>query len=55
MPRAWMDESTIPMAVGRAAGLWTTYATRAVAHIEGGKGTTSKVVHIQLRPDPLAH
>jgi hypothetical protein len=39
----------------KGRGLWTTYATRAVAHIEGGKGTTSKVVHIQLRPDPLAH
>jgi hypothetical protein len=39
----------------KGRGLWTTYATRAVAHVEGGKGTTSKVVHIQLRPDPLAH
>jgi hypothetical protein len=39
----------------KGRGLWTTYATRAVAHIEGGKGTTSKVIHIQLRPDPLAH
>ena len=39
----------------KGRGLWTTYATRAVAHIEGGKGTTSKVLHIQLRPDPLAH
>jgi hypothetical protein len=23
-------------------------------HVEGGKGTTSKVVYFQLRPDPLA-
>ena len=23
-------------------------------HMEGGKGTTSKVVKFQLRPDPLA-
>jgi hypothetical protein len=37
---------------GRA--LWSTYAGRAPYHIEGGKGTTSKVVKFQLRPDPLA-
>jgi len=23
-------------------------------HIEGGKGTKSKMVHFQIRPDPLA-
>jgi hypothetical protein len=44
-----------PNAGWKGRGLWTTYATRAVAHIEGGKGTTSKVIHIQLRPDALAH
>jgi hypothetical protein len=38
----------------KGKGLWTTYATRAPFHTETGKGTTSKVVHIQLRPDPLA-
>lgn len=38
----------------KGKGLWSTYATRAVQHIEGGKGTTSKIVHFQLRPDPLA-
>jgi hypothetical protein len=38
----------------KGKGLWSTYATRAVHHIEGGKGTTSKIVHFQLRPDPLA-
>jgi hypothetical protein len=37
---------------GRA--VWSTYAGRAPYHIEGGKGTTSKVVKFQLRPDPLA-
>jgi len=37
---------------GRA--IWSTYAGRAPFHIEGGKGTTSKVVKFQLRPDPLA-
>ena len=39
----------------KAKGLWSTYAGRAPYHIEGGKGTTSKVVKFQLRPDPLAH
>jgi hypothetical protein len=34
--------------------LWTTYATRAMVHLETGKGTLPKVVHFQLRPDPLA-
>ena len=38
----------------KGRGLWSTYATRAPFHMEGGKGTTSKVVHFQLRPDPLA-
>ncbi|WOJ90905.1 carboxypeptidase-like regulatory domain-containing protein [Methylocapsa polymorpha] len=38
----------------KGKGLWTTYGTRTPFHIEGGKGTTSKVVRFQLRPDPLA-
>jgi len=38
----------------KGKGLWSTYATRAPFHVEGGKGTTSKVLHFQLRPDPLA-
>ncbi|MCX7282381.1 MAG: carboxypeptidase regulatory-like domain-containing protein, partial [Alphaproteobacteria bacterium] len=38
----------------KGKGLWSTYATRTPHHIEGGKGTTSKIVHFQLRPDPLA-
>jgi hypothetical protein len=38
----------------KGKGLWSTYATYAPTHIEGGKGETSKVVHFQLRPDPLA-
>jgi hypothetical protein len=44
-----------PSAGWKGRGLWSTYATRAPFHVEGGKGTTSKVVHFQLRPDPLAH
>jgi hypothetical protein len=43
-----------PKAGWKGRGLWTTYATRTPFHMEGGKGATSKVVHIQLRPDPLA-
>jgi hypothetical protein len=39
----------------KGRGIWSTYAGRAPYHIEGGKGTTSKVVKFQLRPDPLAH
>ncbi len=38
----------------KGRGLWSTYSTRSAAHIEGGKGETSKVVHFQLRPNPLA-
>jgi hypothetical protein len=43
-----------PQAGWKGKGLWSTYATRAPFHLEGGKGTPSKVVHFQLRPDPLA-
>ncbi len=39
----------------KGKGLWSTYATRTPWHIEGGKGTTSKAVKFQLRPDPLAN
>jgi hypothetical protein len=38
----------------KGKGLWSTYATRAPFHTDTGKGTTSKVAHFQLRPDPLA-
>jgi hypothetical protein len=44
-----------PKAGWKGKGLWSTYATRAPWHIEGGKGTTSKAVKFQLRPDPLAN
>jgi hypothetical protein len=39
----------------KGKGLWSTYGTRKPFHTEGGKGTTSKVLHFQLRPDPLAN
>ena len=38
----------------KGRGLWTTISTRAPFHMEGGKGTPSKVMKFQLRPDPLA-
>jgi hypothetical protein len=38
----------------KGKALYTTYATRAPFHIEGGKGTTSKLVKFQVRPDALA-
>ena len=37
---------------GRA--LWSTYGTRTMFHLEGGRGSRPKAVRIQLRPDPLA-
>jgi len=38
----------------KGKGIFTTYATRAPFHSEGGKGETSKLVKFQMRPDPLA-
>ena len=43
-----------PNAGWKGKALYTTYATRAPFHAEGGKGTTSKLVKFQVRPDPLA-
>ena len=43
-----------PTAGWKGKGLWSTYATRLVWHIEGGLGQTSKAVKFQIRPDPLA-
>ena len=51
----WMDgRIDDPKAGWKGRGLWSTVSTRAPFHMEGGKETTSKVVHFQLRPDPLA-
>jgi hypothetical protein len=51
----WMDgRIDDPHAGWKGKGLWATYSTRTPFHLEGGKGTTSKVVKFQLRPDPLA-
>lgn len=43
-----------PKAGWKGKGLWASYDTRTLTHIEGGKGTNGKVVKFQLRPDPLA-
>ena len=51
----WMDgRIDDPNAGWKGKGLWATISTRTPFHMEGGKGTTSKVMHFQLRPDPLA-
>jgi hypothetical protein len=51
----WMDGRIDDPDTGwKGRGLWTTVSTRAPFHMESGKGTTSKVVKFQLRPDPLA-
>ncbi len=39
----------------KGKGLYTPISTRAPFHMEGGKGTTSKIVKLQMRPDPLAN
>ena len=44
-----------PGAGWKGRGLWANYGTNFNWHTEGGKGTTSKIVHFQVRPDPLAH
>jgi hypothetical protein len=51
----WMDgRIDDPSGGWKGRGIWSTVSTRAPFHMEGGKGTTSKVVKFQLRPDPLA-
>jgi len=51
----WLDgRIDDPKSGWKGRGLWSTVSTRTPFHMEGGKGTTSKVVKFQLRPDPLA-
>ena len=51
----WMDGRIDDPNTGwKGKGLWATYGTRAPFHTETGKGTPSKVVHFQLRPNPLS-
>jgi hypothetical protein len=52
----WLDgRIDDPTAGWKGRGLWATVSTRAPFHMEGRKGTTSKVLKFQLRPDPLAN
>jgi hypothetical protein len=51
----WMDgRIDDPKAGWKGKGVYATISTRAPFHMETGKGTTSKVMHFQVRPDPLA-
>lgn len=51
----WLDgRIDNPNGGWKGKGLWATVSTRAPFHMEGGKGTPSKVLKFQLRPDPLA-
>ncbi len=51
----WVDgRIDDPKGGWKGRGLWATVSTRAPFHMEGGKGTTSKVLKLQVRPDPLA-
>ena len=43
-----------PNAGWKGKGIYGTVATRAPFHMEGGRGTTSKLIKWQVRPDPLA-
>jgi hypothetical protein len=43
-----------PNAGWKGKALWSTYGTRTMYHLEGGKENRPKAVKIQLRPDPLA-
>ena len=43
-----------PNAGWKGKAIWSTFATRAPFHVEGGRGTTSKIVKFQVRPDALA-
>jgi hypothetical protein len=39
----------------KGRGLWSTNGDRTPWLMEGGKGSKPRAVHIQVRPDPLAH
>jgi hypothetical protein len=44
-----------PNAGWKGRGLWSTNGDRTPWLMETGKGSMPRAVHIQLRPDPLAH
>jgi hypothetical protein len=52
----WLDGRIDDANTGwKGRGIWATISTRAPFHMEGGKGTSSKVFKFQMRPDPLAN
>lgn len=51
----WVDGRIDDASAGwKGRALWATISTRAPFHMETGKGTSSKVMKFQIRPDPLA-
>jgi hypothetical protein len=51
----WLDGRIDDAKAGwKGRGLWATISTRTPFHMETGKGTTSKVLKFQVRPDALA-
>jgi hypothetical protein len=51
----WLDgRIDDPNGGWKGRGLFASVSTRAPFHMETGKGTSSKVMKFQLRPDPLA-
>jgi len=44
-----------PDAGWKGKALWSTYGTRTMFHLEGGKENRPRAVKIQLRPNPLSH
>jgi hypothetical protein len=51
----WMDgRIDDPNAGWKGRGLWSTVSSRTPFHMETGKGTLPKVMHFQVRPNPLA-
>jgi hypothetical protein len=44
-----------PAAGWKGRGLWSTNGDRTPWLMETGKGSKPRAVHIQMRPDPLAH
>lgn len=43
-----------PDAGWKGRGVWASFNTGSIFHLEGGKGVTSEIVRFQIRPDPLA-
>jgi hypothetical protein len=43
-----------PKAGWKGRGMWTTFGSRTPFHMETGKGSRPIVLHMQIRPNPLA-